>query len=63
MRGNAGQIGNNFVGMKVRIGKRFYVVIEQIEGVPYDKHFVLKDLENDKEVCCGRDKFTIPRVK
>ena len=61
MQGNKGQVGNNFVGMKVRVGKKFYIVVDQIIGVPYEKHFKLKGIEDGEEIYCGRDKFTIPR--
>lgn len=61
MQGNKGQVGNNFVGMKVKVGKKLYTVVDQIDGVPYEKHFKLKGIEDEKEIYCGRDKFTIPR--
>ena len=61
MQGNKGQVGNNFVGMKVRVGKKFYIVVDQIIGAPYEKHFKLKGIEDGKEIYCSRNKFTIPR--
>ena len=60
MVGNPGQHGNSFIGMKVKRGKKFYVVISQ-NGATYDTHFTLKNIETGEEVICGRDKFTIPR--
>ena len=47
--------------MKVRVGNKFYIVVDQIIGVPYEKHFKLKGIEDGKEIYCGRNKFTIPR--
>ena len=60
MQGNFGQHGDNFVGMKVRKGKKFYIVISQ-NGATYDTHFTLKSIETGECVVCGRNKFTIPR--
>lgn len=61
MKGNFGQHGDNFIGMIVKKGKKLYKVVGQHDGVPYDEHFTIKDIETGKEITCGRDKFTIPR--
>ena len=60
MRGNPGQIGNNFVGMIVKKGKKLYEVVSFNEQ-PYDTAFTLRNIENNELIKCGRNKFTIPR--
>ena len=59
MRGNPGQIGNNFVGMIVKKGKKLYEVVS-FNGQPYETAFTLRNIENNELVKCGRNKFTIP---
>lgn len=60
MKGNAGQIGDDFVGMIVRKGKKMYEIVSQ-NGQPYETAFTLKNIETGELIKCGRNKFTIPR--
>jgi hypothetical protein len=60
MRGNPGQIGNNFVGMIVKKGNKLYEVVSE-NGQPYETAFTLRNIENNELIKCGRNKFTIPR--
>lgn len=60
MRGNPGQIGNNFVGMTVKKGKKLYEVVS-FNGQPYETAFTLRNIKTDELIKCGRNKFTIPR--
>ena len=60
MRGNPGQIGNNFVGMIVKKGKKLYEIVSD-NGQSYETRFTLRNIESNELIKCGRDKFTIPR--
>lgn len=60
MRGNPGQIGNNFVGMIVKKGKKLYEIVSE-NGQSYDTYFTLRNIESNELIKCGRNKFTIPR--
>ena len=44
MRGNPGQIGNNFVGMIVKKGKKLYEIVSE-NGQSYDTYFTLRNIE------------------
>ena len=60
MRGNPGQIGNNFVGMIVKKGKKLYEIVSY-NGQNYETAFTLRNIENNELIKCGRNKFTIQR--
>ena len=60
MRGNPGQIGNNFVGMIVKKGKKLYEIVSY-NGQNYETAFTLRNIESNELIKCGRDKFTIPK--
>ena len=60
MRGNPGQIGNNFVGMIVKKGKKLYEIVSY-NGQNYETAFTLRNIESNELIKCSRDKFTIPR--
>ena len=60
MRGNPGQIGNNFVGIIVKNGKKLYEIVSD-NGQSYETRFTLRNIESNELIKCGRDKFTIPR--
>ena len=60
MRGNPGQIGNNFVGIIVKKGKKLYEIVSD-NGQSYETHFTLRNIESNELIKCGRDKFTISR--
>ena len=60
MRGNPGQIGNNFVGMIVKKEKKLYEIVSY-NGQNYETAFTLRNIESNELIKCSRNKFTIPR--
>ena len=44
MRGNPGQIGNNFVGMIVKKGNKLYEIVSY-NGQNYETAFTLRNIE------------------
>ena len=60
MRGNPGQIGNNFVGIIVKKGNKLYEIVSD-NGQSYETRFTLRNIESNELIKCSRNKFTIPR--
>ena len=60
MRGNPEQIGNNFVGIIVKKGKKLYEIVSD-NGQSYETRFTLRNIESNELIKCSRNKFTIPR--